>query len=115
MSGAWKQRERLVASWFGNVRNPLSGRNNVNDDGSKRLGDICYRYAVVEIKRRKTFSLKYAKETKKLAVKYGLPWICIEFKTGEPDIVRFSVSRKEAKYVCKALKLLWEDKCPGKK
>ena len=85
MSGAWKNQERLVASWFHTTRNPLSGRNNRNDDSSLRLGDILYKPAVVEVKRHRTVTMKMACETKRLAKEYEKPWLHIEFKTGKID------------------------------
>ena len=62
---AWQDRERLVAGWFGSVRNPLSGRGNVTDDGKRRLGDSVYRYAILESKLIGTghAAIKRAKKT----------------------------------------------------
>jgi len=108
MSGSWKQKERLVGTWFGTMRNPLSGRNNRSDDGSLRLGDILFKEAVVEVKRRATFSFQHADETQKLAKEYKKPWICLEFKTGKADMVRMSMDYKTAEVVCAALARYWK-------
>lgn len=48
----WKDWEREVASWIGSRRNPLSGSNNVSDDGKERLGDVICDKAVIEVKLR---------------------------------------------------------------
>lgn len=36
----WKSLERYAAKVLGTVRNPLSGRNNVSDNGIRRIGDV---------------------------------------------------------------------------
>ncbi len=48
----WKAWEREVAGWVGSKRNPLSGANNVSDDGTERLGDVIHPSAVIEVKLR---------------------------------------------------------------
>jgi len=122
MSGAWKEKERLVAKWFDSTRNPLSGRNNVDDSGQRRLGDIIYKHAVVEVKRRKKNScLLRAKETRKLATKNKKPWVHIEFSTGQPELVAFVFNYEVAEIIAKVLKSKWEsgvissgpEPCPG--
>lgn len=106
MSDGWKQKERLVAGWFGSVRNPLSGRNNVSDDGTRRLGDLVYPHAVVEVKRRKAnTAITRAKETRQLAA--GKPWIHVEFSTGQPEITALVMDYELAKKVCKFLDQEW--------
>lgn len=109
MSSGWKQRERLVASWFGTYRTPLSGRNNRNDDGSKRLGDILYRHALIEVKRRKSIGMKLAKETRALAKEHGIPWLHIEFSTGEADLVRIVTNFTMAALMCNLLSAKLEE------
>lgn len=112
MSGAWKQRERLLAEWFGTLRNPLSGRNNRNDDGSKRLGDVLYRPAVLEAKRRKCVApIRRAKETRKLADDAGLPWAHFEYETRTPEMCAIVVNFATARYLAAQLRALWEGKC----
>lgn len=109
MSGAWKQRERDVAEWFNSKRNPLSGRNNVADDGSRRLGDVVYNHAVIEVKRRKNNSaVTRAKATRELSGKSRKPWVHIEFSTGQPGLVSFVFDFDTARHVAKALMSLWE-------
>jgi hypothetical protein len=108
MSGAWKERERLVAKWWSTKRNPLSGRNNYNDAGEKRVGDILFENALVEIKRRKSVSLKLARETQKLAKEYKKKnWIIYEFQTGAAQIVRFTVDFATAESISRFLRTRW--------
>lgn len=101
-SKAWQQLERKVADWFGTRRNPLSGRNNVCDDLSPRLGDIIYSHAVVEVKRRATVSFDVAKDTRELAKRHFKPWIVFEFRTGEPNLVKISCDHGLAAHLAKA-------------
>lgn len=108
-SRSWQEKERLVAKWFNTIRNPLSGRNNVDDKGNRRLGDIIYKYALVEVKRRKGCSFVFAKEAKKLAAKNNIPWVVFEFKTGEPDLVKLNVDHKTAAAICEFLSVKWEN------
>ena len=108
-SRSWQEKERLVAKWFGTKRNPLSGRNNIDDKGNRRLGDIIYPYAVVEIKRRKECSFIFAKAVRKLANQQKLPWIVFEFKTAEPDLVKLNLDYKTAQAVCEFLATKWEN------
>lgn len=107
-SRSWQEKERLVARWFGTSRNPLSGRNNIDDKGERRLGDIVYKYALVEVKRRKSCSFEFAKSARKLAASKSLPWIVFEFKTGEPDLVKLNVDYKTAYAICQFLSACWE-------
>lgn len=108
-SRSWQEKERLVAKWFNTIRNPLSGRNNVDDKGNRRLGDIIYKYALVEVKRRKECSFSFAKSARDLANKNKLPWIVFEFKTGEPDLVKLNVDYKTAQAICEFLSVKWEN------
>lgn len=72
------------ARWFDSKRNPLSGRNNIDDKGNRRLGDIVYPHAVVECKVRKSIaSIGRALETKELAEANGKPWVHIERQKGD--------------------------------
>jgi len=110
MSGAWKKKERLVAKWFGSHRNPLSGQNNIADDGSKRLGDLVYPFSVVEVKRRKNnSSITRAKTTRDLANKHDKPWIHLEFSTGQPNMVALVMDYYSAGVLIQAYKELVED------
>lgn len=62
----------------------MSGANNRNDDGSKRLGDILYRPAIVEVKLRKSnVVIKRANETRELAEEHGLPFLHLESMLGD--------------------------------
>ena len=84
-STTWKNEEAKVGRrWFNAPRNPLSGRNNVDDQGNRRLGDIVYAHAVVEVKVRSSIaSLARALQTKALAKTRGLPWVHIERQKGD--------------------------------
>lgn len=107
MSGSWKNKERLVAGWFGTKRNPLSGRNNVGDNLERRIGDVIYKYAVIEVKRRKSISMKMAKETKADGLEAGKPWLHFEFQTGQPQIVKLTTSYQTAALICELLNGRW--------
>lgn len=108
MSRAWQQQERLVAAWLHTTRNPLSGRNNRNDDGSKRLGDVLYRHAVIEVKRKKTVNMREVDSVRWLARVAKLPWALFEFKTGAADLVKITVNHATAEVICACLRKLWE-------
>ena len=113
MSGAWKERERLVAKWFSSCRNPLSGRNNVDDAGNKRLGDVIHPVAVIEVKRRKANSTLFrAKETRDLANQHKKPWVHVEFATGQPGLVGFVMDFESAEKVAHYLQILWGPATP---
>ena len=107
-SRSWQEKERLVAKWFKTIRNPLSGRNNVDDKGNRRLGDIVYKYALVEVKRRKECSFNFAREARDLAKKHNVPWVVFEFKTKEPDLVKLNVDYKTAEAISEFLATWWE-------
>jgi len=80
----FKNFESQVASWFNVLRNPLSGRNNRDDSGKRRLGDILYKHAVVEVKtRRKLVTITRALESKKLAEEHTKPFIHFERLVGD--------------------------------
>lgn len=96
-----------MASWFGTKRNPLSGRNNYNDAGEKRLGDILFEHAVVEVKRRSGISMSMALETKRLAQQNKRPWVHYEFRTGLADVVKISTDFATAAAISGFLKTLW--------
>jgi hypothetical protein len=84
----FKSFEEQIGQWFSVHRNPLSGRNNRDDSGRKRLGDILYKYAVVEGKtRRKNSIITRAYETKKLAEEHTKPWIHFERIVGDRETI----------------------------
>lgn len=109
MGGAWQNQERLVASWLGTMRNPLSGRNNRNDDGSRRLGDVLYKEAVIEIKRHKTISMINVPCVRDLARAAGIPWLLLEFKTGAANLVKLTMDHQTAEYVMGCLDVKWRE------
>jgi len=54
----WKSFEKFIGKAIGTDRIPLSGRNNIDDDGNRRIGDICMpgRWnAMAECKTRKDY------------------------------------------------------------
>lgn len=109
MSDGWKEKERLVAEWFGSHRNPLSGGNNVNDEGGKRLGDLVYKPGIVEVKRRKNNAfIGRAKHTRMQANSVNLPWLHIEFSTRQPDIVGMVMDYDLARDVVRFIRMIWE-------
>jgi len=84
----FKNFEEQVGQWFGVHRNPLSGRNNRSDDGKRRLGDILYKYALVEVKtRRKLATITRALESMELAEKNGKPFIHFERIVGDKKVI----------------------------
>lgn len=84
----FKNFESQAASWFNVLRNPLSGRNNRDDSGKRRLGDILYKCAVVEVKtRRKLVTMTRACDTKKLANDHNKPWIHFERLVGDKKTI----------------------------
>lgn len=110
----WQGKERLVGRWFGVNRNPLSGRNNVADDGTRRLGDIIHPKAMVEVKCRKDVSMEVAMSTRLLARTQFKPWLVAEFKVArsgsapEADLVKFTMDHRTAQAVCEFLNQYWE-------
>jgi len=84
----FKNFESQVASWFNVLRNPLSGRNNRDDSGKRRLGDILYKCALVEAKtRRKLSTITRALDSKKLAEEHGKPFIHFERIVGDKKTI----------------------------
>ena len=84
----FKSFESQAASWFKVLRNPLSGRNNRDDSGRRRLGDILYKRAVVEVKtRRKLVTITRALDTKKLAEEHNKPWVHFERLVGDKKTI----------------------------
>ena len=101
-----------MASWFGSLRNCLSGRNNRNDDGSLRLGDVVHPIGVIEVKRHKTVSMTEAIKTRNLARAYYKPWIHIEFKTGCAELVKLTVDHKTGEQICQMVDAMWRRETP---
>lgn len=101
-----------MAEWFGTKRNPLSGRNNYNDAGEKRLGDILFEHAVIEVKRRATISVEMALETRRLARQYKRPWAHYEFKTGQADVVKITVDFATGRRISQFLRETWLPQAP---
>ena len=115
MSGStWKGKERIVAGWFDGYRNPLSGRNNRDDKGNRRVGDVIYPPALIEVKyRSKVSSITRAKETQRLADKEKLPWLHIEFQRGSNACVAIVLTAELAEEMVRGfLRPKWEGE-PG--
>jgi hypothetical protein len=108
-SSSWKNMERKVASWFGSTRNPLSGRNNVDDNGERRLGDIVYPHAAIEVKQKKTVSMVDVDCIRVPAVAARKPWLLLEFKKGAANLVKLTMDHATAEYVCGCLDVKWRD------
>ncbi|MCK4358993.1 MAG: hypothetical protein KAW92_09665 [Candidatus Cloacimonetes bacterium] len=106
----FKNFESQVASWFNVLRNPLSGRNNRDDSGKRRLGDILYKYSVIEGKtRRRLVSITRAYETKKLAKEHNKPWIHFERIVGDRETIITVCDESLVKKFVKLLNLLFQD------
>lgn len=114
-SGSWKNMERLVANWFCSHRNPLSGRNNVDDEGNKRLGDLVYKYAAIEVKQHKTISMTNVECIKRPALAARLPWLLVEFKKGAINLVKLTMDHSTAEFVCNALDQKWRAEAETRK
>lgn len=112
-SKGWQNQERLVASWLGTMRNPLSGRNNRNDDGSRRLGDVLYKESVIEIKRRNNISMANVHCVRDLARAARLPWLLLEFRTGTADLVKLTCDHDTARFIMKMLDKKWKLNAKG--
>ncbi len=114
-SGSWKNMERKVADWFGATRNPLSGRNNVADDGSRRIGDIVYDFAVIEVKQHKTISMINVDCVKIPAVEKRMPWLLVEFKKGAVNLVKLTCDHGTAEYIAQCLDMKWREDAERRK
>ena len=96
----WKEWEREVASWIGSRRNPLSGSNNVSDDGKERLGDVICDRAVIEVKLRgANATISRAKEVYKEVKKKakGKKFIYVERVKGSKELVCLVLPYEDAK------------------
>ncbi|MHA1961086.1 MAG: hypothetical protein ACW99U_12690 [Candidatus Thorarchaeota archaeon] len=100
-SKTWKQFERQLGEWWRGKRNPLSGRNNIDDRGNRRLGDVIVPELeakdipyLIEAKLHKNIaSITRAKETMALAEEHGIgDWFHFERKNGSNKIVLVATS-----------------------
>ena len=106
----WKALERFFAEWFDSKRNPLSGRNNVDDQGQTRPGDVIYKHAIVECKlRAKNAIIERAKETKTLADQLQKPWIHLEALKGSRNIICIALPQEDARECVRFLRNKWEE------
>lgn len=102
---SWKRWEREVAGWFGGFRNPLSGRNNRDDRGKERLGDVIgVDGFVIECKlMSRVAPIRRARKTRALARKHGKTFVHIEREKGDGSLVCFVVDRKTAEKIARFL------------
>mgnify|MGYP001575280833 CR=1 FL=1 len=107
----WKTVESEIAEDFGTKRNPLSGRNNIADNGTRRLGDVVgLENLLVEIKYRQSIaSIIRSLETSSLAEEYHIPhWVHIERMKGNKDKYLLVVNRELFKALCQFIRLYSE-------
>lgn len=106
----WKLLEKQIGELFRGVRNPLSGRNNVSDQGKKRLGDVIVPELeekripyLIETKLYKSIAtITRAKDTQKLAKEHDITsWFHIERQNGTGDIIVFAVNKEWADKIAK--------------
>ena len=97
-----------MAGWFGTTRNPLSGRNNRDDNNEVRCGDIIYKHAIVEVKRRRSVSMQVGLETRDLARPRMKPWLVYEFQTGCADMVKLTCDHRTAEAISHFLDEWWQ-------
>lgn len=107
--------ERKVADWFNSFRNPLSGRNNIADNGTRRLGDIVYPFAAIEVKQHKTVSMVNVDCIKVPAMAAHVPWLLVEFKKGAINLVKLTMDHATAEYVCGCLDIKWREDAEKRK
>lgn len=111
MGKTWKAFERQVGDMFGVKRNPLSGTNNRNDDGTKRLGDVLYRPAIIELKlRKRNATIKRAQETKKLAKENNKPFLHVERVKGDRKTLALCVDSSMAEKLIKEFMRIVENR-----
>lgn len=79
----------------------------MDDSGKRRAGDIIHSMGVVEIKRKKSTSFKEAKSLLQLVKPDRKPWLLVEFRTGEADLVKLTMNHKTAAAVCNFIDLYW--------
>ena len=79
----------------------------MDDDGARRLGDIVYKHAVVEVKRHKTISMVNVPCVRDLALAAKKPWALFEFKTGYQHAVKITVDKETAAYIAECLDRKW--------
>lgn len=106
----WVVRERILAGWFKTNRNPLSGRNNVDDQGKRRLGDAAYPYALLESKLvGKHAAISRARDTWRQAKEAGKPFLHVEFQKGSNAVVGLFVTKELAAELCGYLDRKWRN------
>lgn len=101
--------ERQVGLWFNAFRNPLSGRNNIGDDGERRIGDIVYAPAAIEVKQHKSVNMRNVECIKYPALAAKKPWALFEFKKGAINLVKLTTDHKTMKAICGFLDRYWRN------
>ncbi len=102
----WKAWEREVAGWVGSKRNPLSGANNVSDDGKERLGDVIHPSAVIEVKlRANNATISRAREIYKEVKKKAKDkkFVYVERVKGNKELVCLVLPYEDAKKAVQAV------------
>jgi len=100
----WKAWEREVASWIGSRRNPLSGKNNVSDDGRPRAGDVVSKRLYIEVKLRKQVgAIELMRHEYKKSKKTKKRFVGVIREKGRKDLICLVVDKETAKRVLKAL------------
>ena len=104
MDKLWKAWEREVAGWINTKRNPLSGSNNVSDDGKRRLGDVIHPSAVIECKLRKSVSvISMMRGEYRKAKREGKTFVGVVREKGRKDIICLVLPYDTAREVIRAL------------
>jgi len=103
----WKKWEREVASWIGSRRNPLSGANNVSDDGKGRSADVISKKLYIECKiRDKVGAISLMrKEYKKFKKTDKKLFVGVIREKGRKDLVAIVVDYDTARRILKYLEL----------
>lgn len=107
----WKNFESEIASLFSDTstRNPLSGRNNINDMGERRPGDVIIPElsklgieCLVECKLyRSNAIVKRAEETRKEAENLGMDdWLHFERRNGNKKVYVLACSEDRMRQIC---------------
>lgn len=119
----WKSTEREVAEMWGDennkcTRNPLSGSNNRDDKGEKRIADIIgLNNIVVEVKYRKRIStilraLATQKQVKEFNEKHNTDkiWVHMERTKGNAKLWTLTVDKTILLEIINFLKGKYENK-----
>lgn len=102
-SKTWKAWESQLGKWWRGIRNPLSGRNNVDDKGKRRLGDVIVpklesleiKYLIEAKLYKNIASIGRAEATCKLAKENQIEnWFHFERRNGSNSVIILATSPK---------------------